>query len=328
MTRFTLRAVLVAACLLGTAAPLAAQVASTDLTAGAATFFVPEAIGLNGTTFTPDNPAALAWGTPSRIGVGALQEKIESKNPFGNISQQADGSFGGLRLVGENFAVAADHLQMKIDELNSQFEEKITGVQLSAQLGGFLALGIGGEDATIESPGNQTRDLTARTAGISLRLGEWFFLGYASEHQKVEDSAAPPGFTLERDVSKAGVAVRIGGDWSWYVEYWVLDNPEFESSLGSLPDSRFKAKTASLQTNIQGLLLGASSTQVEVPSQADRTVDIKIVSADLGWVPTSGPSLSARHTVFTQEGVVNQPGNVGPYEDRAETTSLTLAWMF
>lgn len=167
------------ACWLGWAWPAAGQVAAPSLTPF---------------SFVTENPAAMQWGSPSRIGAGYSQGQSVT-NPASPDHDNFSGQEGGARLVGSLFSLALDASQLQSDNKPNNNQSEFTNTArgaLGVRLGKHVALGIGQADEQIQSPGaSAPTRVTLQTPqyGVSLRLDEWFFLGGAlgTESYKFED---------------------------------------------------------------------------------------------------------------------------------------------
>ncbi|MEE8555463.1 MAG: hypothetical protein V3T00_06355 [bacterium] len=308
MTRFAIPLVLLYLLWCGSAA---AQVATTDLVPAAPRLLHPTATGFNSANFTPDNPAALAWGMPSRIGGGILQGELSDNiNPAQSFDY--DGRFFGLRLVGEAFGFAVAHQAVEDDAGLGLTVDESSDAQLSLKLGDVLALGVG--VGAIESETSQA-EMDRISAGASLRLGEIFYLGAGLHRDDAEFVGVTQ--TVERDVTMVGVAMRTEGDWNWYLAYDVVDLDDFEFPGGG-PGRGFKVSTATVQVLAGSLLIGASLSDVEASGTTD---DISSRTIDFGWAPMEGLTLTARHLRTESE-------QAGVTEETAETTSVAVAWLF
>lgn len=300
-----------AALALLTAPPLWAQVAVTDLVPAAPRYIAPEAPGLNSATLTPDNPAALQWGQPSRLAAGALQGKHTDE--FTGEETNYDGAFGGFRLVGSWAALAAEQLDAQGDDPTLDFEETVSSAQLSLGLGDVLALGGG-----VERSEFRDFDLNSAQAGVSLHLGEYLYLGYVRTQDEVEFDFFDQ--TFDRETQRYGVGIRVIGDWSWYAEYYEFDMEPFDLPAFFGPfDFELDTRNASVQVNLGGLMVGYTYTEVDVPAE-DEEAEIQI--ADLAWAPESGWSLGGRY-IDTE---VKNP--LGEVFERNRTTSVALTYLF
>jgi hypothetical protein len=309
MKRAALTALLVLlAGLLGTAQ---AQVATTDLVPAAPTFIHPNALGANTANITPDNPAALAWGTPSRIAAGMI--KGTDDNHAAATSRDYKGDFYGVRLVGSTVGLAAEQTAVKDDSsLNLGTLDKSNDVQVSLNIGNWLALGVGGGKTTSDAT---LTDMSRKELGASVRMGDVWYLGLAA--YKDTDSPAGLGTSYDRTGTLAGIALRTEGAWHWYLAYdhIKLDNFDF---LGG-PQGGIKNDRFTVQLLAGPLLLGASSAKI-TPLGTGTQPDVKHRAVDVGWAPMTGLTVSAR----LQSTRLTGNGN----DETLDTKSVALAWLW
>jgi hypothetical protein len=133
-------------------------------------------------------------------------------------------------------------------------------------------------------------------AGLTIRLGEWLFLGGAAgqDTQKHTDLFAPANnFKATRDVTKYGAGIRTGGAVATHLEYYVVEYDKYaKKNLPAFTSSgRQTADTAVAEFNIKGVLLGYAVTHTVLDSNQP-TVDS--ARLDLGWAPFSDWSVVAR----------------------------------
>jgi hypothetical protein len=288
--------VLMGSVLAGTSHEAAAQVAAPSL--------VPF-------TFTTENPAAIQWGGPSRIGIGAGQQQVTASSGFtDNPNYTASGA--GVRLVGERFSVSADtvrfdrvHKPATVPTGETDNSEDDNGA-IAAKLGSHLALGLGHSVNEQQSAGaiqpTRIREITSQ-AGLSLRLGEWFFLGGSTGRDVVnykDFATATNDFHTQRDVTKYGVGIRTGGAVLTHLEYYVVDKQKYADRTSPLlvaanfGSGHETSRTGVAEFNFRGLLLGYSTTHTELDTGGP-TVDSDI--ADIGWAPYTGLTVVAHAQV-------------------------------
>jgi opacity protein-like surface antigen len=312
MKRFALTAALLLAGLVGTAY---AQVATTDLVPAAPEFIHPFASGFNGANITPDNPAAVAWGMPSRVAAGYLTGSDDDKNT--PPSRDLKGEFFGARLVGEMFGVAAEQVNVKDDSpLNLGTLDKSNDIQLSLNLGKWLALGVGAGKNKSDATGF---DVSRTEFGASVRLNEVWYLGLAGYQDDNTPVGSPTSY--KRNGVLAGLALRTEGNWRWYLayDYIKLDSYDFPVANGG-PQDGLRTDRFTVQLNVMSFLIGASTSKVK-PLEAGPQPDIKHTAFDIGWAPMMGLTVSARvqKTDVTGGGLL---------DDTVKTNSLAVAWQF
>jgi hypothetical protein len=307
MRRLTWLVPLFLAGLVGTAQ---AQVATTDFVPAAPVFVYPVLSGLNGADITPDNPAALAWGTPSRVAAGPIKGSIKN-NLFAAPSIDYDGEFYGARFVGGTWGFAAE--QSRVKATTPGFIpnwDQSHDAQISLNLGNRLALGVGAGKTKSDVSG---QDFSRTELGASLRLGDVWYLGAGTYKDK--DSAAPG--SPQRNAVLAGVALRTQGSVKWYVAYDYIKQDGFTS--GGVTSLGMKVTQGTVQMLAGPFLLGVSAGKIEVsnttPSDIHRTI------YDIGFAPMTGLTISARmqRTRITD----NTPTDVS-----TDTNSVALAWQW
>lgn len=294
-----------------------AQVATTDFAPGGPIFIHPFGTGFNGATITPFNPAAIAWSQNSFVGAGSLSgELIDFQTPVTTTAY--DGTFFGARIVGETFGIGLE--QQVIEDDTGQTADDNTNVQVSFNLGGFLALGLGFE--TIESDASQST-LDRQQAGVSLKLGEIFYLGAGIYKDTTEITGLTGSF--DRNVSLMGAAIRTEGDWSWYLGYDVIDLDNFDLG-GGLQASGGKITRATVQLLAGPVLLGITRGDIVTTGNTGGPSDIECTIFDLGYTPAEGLTLSLRlQTVELFDAT--DPTAPSP-ENEVETTSAMISWRF
>jgi hypothetical protein len=289
---------------------LLAQVATTDLAPGTARFIHPNALGLNSVTFTPDNPAALAWGKASMVGGGLIQGTF-SDNTVPS-TQDFDGQYLGFRWVGEFISLAAETHDVEDSDGINAINDESTNIHAAIRLGDFLALGVATEE--MKNLSNNV-EVDRLTAGVSLAFNEMFYVG-AALVQEEEKINVP---NLEREGTMIGVAFRSDGDWQWYGAYEVIDLDDF-TVLGVTAGGGVKMNTTTLQVNIGNLLLGAAIYNVFPQGTTD---DISGKILDIGWAPEEGLNITARMLDIESADPVT-----GFVYEESEMQSVTVAWLF
>ena len=304
---FIVGAALLVALAAGTAQ---AQVATTDFVPAAPNFVHPAGSGVNGATITPDNPAALAWGMPSRIAVGKLKGTLKDN---GVPDRDFSGDFVGFRFVGSLLGIAVAEQTVKDDSpVNFGTYDRTVTAQLSLNLGNRLALGIGAGKAS--QPPTLT-SIPRQQIGASLRLGDIWYVGAAFYQDKLEPA---PGFSFKRNGTLLGVALRTEGTVRWYVGLDHVDLKDFDVVPAS---GGIKIDRASVQMLAGWFLLGASTSHVK-PTGSNAS-SVHHAAYDIGFVPMQGLAVSLRiqtTPIFDPGGFV-QNGSV-------DTSSLALSWLF
>jgi len=239
-----------------------AQVATTDLLPSAPRYLASFLPLFNGASVTPDNPAALQWGGPSRIVAGTM--RLSEGAPASDYS----GQYLGGRAVGERWAAALEHTSTS----GPGNEETTTSVSLSTALGP-LAIGYGYEGYEEKLASDQ---FTEHTLGGSWRIGDSFYVGFGLGSSDYSDSTGTT--TADRSTSMYGLALRTEGDTRWYFAYDVVDKDDFTNGV----DFGFVASKASLQVGFGSFVVGVSSLNLDIKVN---TNELNATYFDLGWVP-------------------------------------------
>jgi hypothetical protein len=257
---------LAAAVLLASAAH--AQVAVPGMEPGAPRYTIQPERGYNGATITPDNPAALQWGGPSRVVAGYLKDDADMLG----TADDGKGYLLGFRGVWERLGLGLE--QLRVVKNGGAFEDD-SSVQLSVRVFDFLSLGVGKERAHHDSVGSFTQ-IDETDYGLSLRLARVFYVGYA---KGTHDYSASGVFTPDsRDVTQYGVALRTEGAWRWLLSYDRMKKEYF--AVGGSPG--MDSKTSTIQLLTANWLLGIAQSQV---ADLGFTLETKTRYLDLGWVP-------------------------------------------
>jgi hypothetical protein len=270
-------------------------------------------------TFALENPAAIKWGSPSRVGI--LGGNLNIDNNPGGPDVKATGFTAGVRLVGGMFAVAAEASQFKSEDVTiiwpgttipvtAHLKSDTQNIQAAVQLGNHIALGAGQrtENARNEgtSPvplpplsrtlvGDEEKKVTA-TAGVSLRLGEWFFIGAAGGQEKRDhtDLYSDVSDSATRDVTSAGVGVRTGSTVLFHAEGYVIDKAKFPAATPPVlrsPDER-QTTGGTVEFIVGRVLLGYNAEHTNFPNVNDDKDKADAQTVVVGWVPRTGLSIA------------------------------------
>jgi hypothetical protein len=161
-------------------------------------------------------------------------------------------------------------------------------------------------------------------AGLTLRFGEWLFLGGAAgqDTQKHTDLfASANNFTATRDVTKYGAGIRTGGAVATHLEYYVVEFDKYaKKNLPAFTSSgRQTSDTAVAEFNFRGVLLGYATTHTVLDS-TQPTIDS--ARLDLGWAPFSDWSVVARGEFATVK--VPQAAAAAFEIDKFTTTTYSI----
>jgi hypothetical protein len=174
-------------------------------------------------TFFSENPAVIQWGAPSRVGVQVFQAQ-QVTDPS-TVKDNFQGYAGGVRGVWEYFSIAAEGSHQ--ESTNKPFGPTETtdygAAAIAVGLGRHFSIGLGTEHTEYGFSGfhiykmmqvNQTKTFDTPVAGLTVRLGEWLFLGGAIGREMFSlNNRITPTSNLpdQRDVYKYGAAIRAGG---------------------------------------------------------------------------------------------------------------------
>jgi hypothetical protein len=273
-----------------------AQVAAPDFLPSAPRYFLSYAPLINGTTLTPDNPAAQQWGGPSRIALGTMRLSE-------NTSTDYSGYYLGGRVVRPGWSGGLEYSDAKGKAVGSA-HEKILGLSLSALLGSALSVGYGYESYKELIAGDDFKD---NTVGASLRVGKSFYLGAGYGSAKFANGPT----SADRSTTMYGVALRTEGDTRWYLAYDVVDRDDFSNSV----NLGVKESTGSLQAAFGGMVIGASQVKIAVKA-LPQSETIRQIS--VGWVPPKGGLSIVLHSTNGDDGAGTTD----------KGTNLTLAFMY
>ncbi|MEE8433338.1 MAG: hypothetical protein V3S64_00990, partial [bacterium] len=90
-----------------------AQVATSDLSPGQSFYIVTDTAGINNTSFTPHNPAAIQWAGVSKIGIGKIDGASDHTDPSGSYTISHEGGFAGVLFAGESAAFSAAKISVE-----------------------------------------------------------------------------------------------------------------------------------------------------------------------------------------------------------------------
>jgi hypothetical protein len=289
-------------------------------------------------TFALENPAAIKWGAPSRVGI--LAGTGTFKDNQGSPEFKFTGYSLGLRLVGNMFAVAAEASQLNSDDVvvapitaHARFSSQ--DVQVAVQLGQSVALGVGQRTETTRleysSPfppttsGTSVESVTP-VAGVSLRLGEYFFLGAAAgqEERTVTDLITNAGVAAKRDVTKAGVGLRTGSTVLFHAEGYAIDKANFSTTAG--PQDGEQRTGATVEVIAGNVLLGynAEHTTFKHSTDSNDTRDSQFVA--VGWAPRMGLSVAVHLREEKTFHLVTAPNPRKIDTFASQVLALTYLW--
>jgi hypothetical protein len=275
-------------------------------------------------TFTSDNPAAIKWGAPSRIGFGALVAK--SVNQPSNTNYEYSGGGAGFRAVGETlaFGLSAAH----IADMEAGFEDvkDIASANVALQTGSSIAWGLGYNSGKTSQDSFES-ETKESVFGISVRLGELWFAGatIGREAKNQKDTSVPTRFSAERDTIQYGLGFRRGGSVLVHIEAFGGHKNELKDGSVSLGSE--DAAGGTMEFTFGPILIGGSAQHVtfhDVSTQFG-IESADITTGDLGWAPRQGFSLvlhyESHYVKFDQAAV--------PIDYRKEELGAVQAtWQF
>lgn len=284
-------------------------------------------------SFVTENPAVMQWGSPSRIGAGAAQAQAvldpSAANPSqAKVNDNFSGYGGGIRLVGQRFSAAAEYTQLDSTTKPNKTAEYIEDAKaaLGLRLANSLALGAGQTNHTSQTsqPGGWFREQDQIPQyGLSLRLGEWFFLGGVAGQDFVsfKDSVTPQNdFHTSHDVYKYGAGIRTSGTLVTHLEYYVVDFQKY-AKHNLAQSGKETSSTGVAEFNLGGFLLGYATTHTEQDAHQPKTDEERL---DIGYAPFTGWTVVARGQVAKQKFPQPSPVN----NVTATTYSVLVTYLF
>ncbi len=262
--------------------------------------------------FTSDNPAALQWSGPSRIGGGYLKSESSTTNVASGVevgTSDFEGALVGLALIGEttSLGVAAADFEGN-DSVGNTIGIASQAANIALQLGDSVALGVALEhgfftfEGTIPSFGSGTAEFETDTTlgGVSLRLFDIFYLGGAygteTQHQTIDF----PGFPiyvsdeLDRIVRRYGVGLFSREGTKWHLEYSVKYNEFAQDPVTNISTNEVKETRIELEFQAGSVLLGLNavkSVETDKSVTPNTSSETNTNSVTLGWLPESAWSL-------------------------------------
>ena len=240
-------------------------------------------------TFVTENPAAMQWGAPSRVGLAYAQAQAVTDPK--SLNDNFDGYLGGLRLVGSRFSFAGEgsHFESSNKPYSVNEGEDTARGALAVRLGDIFSFGIGQQHSELKLWSPNLSNLLQTTydqthGGFTFRFGEWFFLGAGGGQESVSGknlTTTLGSFSTSRDVYKYGVGIRTGGTILTHFEYYVVDKTKFANS--TLNGGHETDRTAVAELNLGGFLLAYSTTHYEFDTSSADTD-----TADIGYAPYTG----------------------------------------
>jgi len=264
-------------------------------------------------SIVPENPAALQWGSPSRIGAGAL--KGDMSDVGDGDSSTYKGSFAGFRWIKQRVALAADSMHYDVHLANSggtltDLARQRQSVALSFSLPQSLAWGLGSRSLKYEEtkPSSSSIDSSGWNFGLSWRIGQILFIGAGVGHDNaslVLPPAPPAGFVgdAQRDYRMAGLGLRGNGSVVWHLEADSIHHDAFVDGSGKphLPGYDLALYVAEVQFG--NWLFGYSQHAIKdlPPSGQPSSFRVNGYTADFGYAPFKGITITGRTELSRRE---------------------------
>lgn len=321
---------MLAAALTAWAAPAAAQVAVPEIApAGVRIFSSRQPIALMN-SLVPENPAALQWGTPSRISAGSIRGDKEDR--FDGTSTGYNGTFAGLRWVREDVGLAVETAELEVDfPSQGSFAPRLEKSQRTAALSftapQWQAFGIGAVSSrqrTVSPPSGQIEEIETDgwVAGVSWRLGESFFVGAGYGGDELTRIVPQPEAQAERNHFMYGLGLRSGGALVWHLEVDYFKREDAESGGVPIQPGRGYELTLVNAEAIWGVFLfgyaGYEASPLD-PGPLNRRVEG--YTADFGLAPLGGLAITGR---LERSEVLNDVGTIAT----EEIVSGAVSWQF
>jgi len=274
----------------------------------------------------PENPAAMQWGAPSRIGGGVLDGARNSG--LEGASSNYDGSFGGFRWVRQRFALGAETGSLNVEYPGAPqvagIEKKQSSFALSFSWPETLAIGLATHQWTLDTrtpPGGQrdTLEFSGWLAGLSWRLGEHFFAAGAFGQEDLERTFPVAPGSESRDHYMAGLALRGGGTLIWRLELDTFHRDDFKDPVNKGFAPAYDLNQLSAEGILGSWLLGGTAYDLQpLPSGAPT---ISGYSVDAGYAPLSGLTLTWRFEHSEQKAG-------GTPISKEEINNAVVTWQF
>ena len=262
--------------------------------------------------FTADNPAALQWSGPSRIGGGYLKSESTATNVASGVevgTSDFKGVLLGLALIGEttSLGIAAADFEGN-DSVGNTIGIASQAANIALQLGDSVALGVALEqgkftfEGTIPTFGTGTAEYEIDTTlgGVSVRLFDILYLGgaYGTEtQQQTIDFPGAPFYVsdeLDRIVRRYGVGFFSREGTKWHLEYSVKYDEFAQDTVTSIKINEVEETRIELEFQAGSILLGINSVKsVETDKSVtpNTSSETNTNSATLGWLPDTAWSL-------------------------------------
>lgn len=279
-------------------------------------------------SFVTDNPAAMQWGQPSRM--GAAYSKGELVTDPATVKDESEGGSLGVRLVDRPASGALDYsrIESTTRPFNQSEYDDVLRIALAISLGKQISLGIGQANEQIETGGvsGQLRDtLETPVYGVTLRPAEWFYLGGAGGKESVKhDNLNFPAanYRTTRDVYLYGAGIRAGSPDSaaeTHLEYYIKDRSKYADA--SISGGRENSRTAVAEFEVASFLAGIAVTHTERDTGFPTSDETRM---ELGLVPPRGYALVVRR----QETTDKFPAGASIASRTATVYTLAIVYQF
>lgn len=306
--------------LLLVATPASAQVAVPEIIPGAPRLLSTRFDLFPQASFTPENPAALRWGSPSRIGGGTINGKSTDSSDI--LSSDLSGAFGGFRLVGNHIGIAIEQVSYKLEQSLLPVEKEASSFALAFSYPDWLAIGISAENRTaIRTPltGTETDEVGSATLGLSLNISDLLFIGYALSDESRTREILGIKTSTSRPVSMAGLGLRGGGGLIWHLEISAITKDPFTGNP-DIKEEGYDHTQAVLELAFWNMIMTIAGYDIKGTGTADN-VSVEGYTADFGLAPLQGLVLTGRlerSRLFVD--------NIENIQDDAKY--FTLGWQF
>ena len=278
--------------------------------------------------YTTPNPAIIQWGAPSRVGGGYGEQEVTDDPSTGDLTHTQ--SIVGFRGVWESFALAGQVAQFETK--SGPVDESVEQSTIEGSLRITDWLSIGALNQRLDFSQRQvdgskfTADSTIMAYGVSLKLAEIFFLGYAqgTDEVDVEFTTGPPtpitfSGSDTREVRLFGAGIRAGSEMRLHAEVYQIEFDPIEIPALSLKAEEVSESVAVLEVAWGNLVAGVTLTQTENKSDDE---DTEKAAYALGWAPMSGLAfiyeIEESETTDSTDAVVK----------KTRAQGLSVVWQF
>lgn len=284
-------------------------------------------------TFLPVNPAAMQWSRSSEIGLGKVQ--ADNSDTVGGVPSEVgyEGTFGGLRWVGEYVSLGAELLSWSgSSAIAADHKQKRSNLSAAFQLFDVMALGAGQTTLTeqfVFDPSGSNNpietDWKLPSYGISLRLGSVFYVGY-SAGEETSDFRNPnnPGnnFILKRNTQAYGIAYMSESKEPWHLEvHHTSKDAKFDGvNFLDLEEHTVGVIEGQFGSAILGLISDDGTVKREQPAPFEESV--RSLQLTAAWVTQGGWTL----TVHLEKTKIADTPNT--FERQVDTKALSAGYRF